>query len=89
VLEIAIQTAISRHGVAVVVNPGDVALRDAVEQQPRLRFAEPKPTVCPSEVPQCRSSRSTLLDRTILGPTARFISAPPGAIENWKSICFS
>src|SRR6202044_401476 len=49
VLEIAIQTAISRRGVAVVVIPGDVALRDAVEQQPRLRFAEPKPTVCPSD----------------------------------------
>jgi pyruvate dehydrogenase (quinone) len=49
VLEIAIQTAISRRGVAVIVIPGDVALRDAVEQQPRLLFAEPKPTVCPSD----------------------------------------
>ncbi|MGA2695355.1 MAG: ubiquinone-dependent pyruvate dehydrogenase [Terriglobales bacterium] len=49
VLEIAIQTAISRRGVAVIVIPGDVALRDAVEQQPRLLFAPPQPTVCPSE----------------------------------------
>jgi pyruvate dehydrogenase (quinone) len=49
VLEIAIQTAISRRGVAVIVIPGDVALRDAVEQEPRLVFAEPKPTVCPSD----------------------------------------
>ena len=49
VLEIAIQTAISRRGVAVIVIPGDVALRDAVEQQPRLVFVEPKPTVCPSD----------------------------------------
>jgi pyruvate dehydrogenase (quinone) len=49
VLEIAIQTAISRRGVAVIVIPGDVALRDAVEQQPRLHFAEPKPAVCPSD----------------------------------------
>jgi pyruvate dehydrogenase (quinone) len=49
VLEIAIQTAIARRGVAVVVIPGDVALRDAVEQEPRLLFAAPKPTVCPSE----------------------------------------
>src|ERR1700677_2522679 len=49
VLEIAIQTAISRRGVAVIVIPGDVALRDAVEQQARLLFAEPKPTVCPSD----------------------------------------
>jgi pyruvate dehydrogenase (quinone) len=48
VLEIAIQTAISKRGVAVVVIPGDVALRDAVVQQPRLVFAEPKPSVCPS-----------------------------------------
>src|SRR5246127_2190597 len=49
VLEIAIQTALSRRGVSVVVIPGDVALRDAVEQQPRLLFAAPKPTVCPSD----------------------------------------
>jgi pyruvate dehydrogenase (quinone) len=49
VLEIAIQTAVSRRGVAVVVIPGDVALRDAVEQKRRLLFPEPKPTVCPSD----------------------------------------
>src|SRR5467141_2648499 len=49
VLEIAIQTAISRRGVAVVVLPGDVSLRDAVEQEPRLHFPLPKPTVCPSD----------------------------------------
>jgi pyruvate dehydrogenase (quinone) len=49
VLEIAIQTAISKRGVAVVAIPGDVALRDAVEREPRLRFSEPKPTVCPSD----------------------------------------
>ncbi len=49
VLEIAMQTAISRRGVAVVAIPGDIALRDAVEPGPRLTFHEPKPTVCPSE----------------------------------------
>ena len=49
VLEIAMQTAISRRGVAVIALPGDVALRDAVEQKPRLRFSEAKPTVCPSD----------------------------------------
>jgi pyruvate dehydrogenase (quinone) len=48
VLEIAIQTAISRRGVAVVTLPGDIGFRDAVERGPRLHFAEPKPTVCPS-----------------------------------------
>jgi pyruvate dehydrogenase (quinone) len=49
VLEIAMQTAISRRGVAVVVLPGDVLLRDAVESAPRLRFPNPRPVVCPSE----------------------------------------
>ena len=49
VLEIAMQTAISKRGVAVVAIPGDVAMRDAVEQAPRLRFSEPRPTVCPSD----------------------------------------
>jgi pyruvate dehydrogenase (quinone) len=49
VLEIAIQSAISRRGVSVVVLPGDVAMRDAVEDTPRIRFTEAKPTVCPSE----------------------------------------
>ena len=49
VLEIAIQTAISRRGVGVVTLPGDVGFRDAVERGPRLHFAVPKPTVCPSD----------------------------------------
>ena len=49
VLEIAMQSALARRGVSVVAVPGDVALRDAVEQGPRLHFPEPKPTVCPSE----------------------------------------
>ena len=49
VLEIAIQTALSRRGVSVIALPGDVALRDAVEQAPRLLFPEPRPSVCPSK----------------------------------------
>jgi pyruvate dehydrogenase (quinone) len=49
VLEIAMQTALSRRGVSVVALPGDIALREAVEQGPRLHFPEPKPIVCPSE----------------------------------------
>jgi pyruvate dehydrogenase (quinone) len=48
VLEIAMQTAISRRGVAVIAIPGDIALRDAVVQSPRLHFHESKATVCPS-----------------------------------------
>jgi pyruvate dehydrogenase (quinone) len=49
VLEIAMRTAISRRGVAVVVIPGDVAIRDAVEQAPRLHFSEARPSVRPSD----------------------------------------
>src|SRR5438309_7136486 len=49
ILEIAMQTAISKRGVSVIALPGDIALRDAVESGPRLRFSEPKPTVCPSD----------------------------------------
>jgi len=49
VLEIAMQTALSRRGVAVIALPGDVALRDAVERAPRLHFPTPQPMVCPSE----------------------------------------
>ncbi len=49
VLEIAMQTAIARRGVSVIALPGDVALRHAVEEEPRLRFPPPKPTVCPTE----------------------------------------
>src|SRR2546428_1949217 len=48
VLEIAIQTATARRGVAVITLPGDVALRDAVQEQPRLHFPPPQPSVCPS-----------------------------------------
>src|ERR1700735_4807355 len=49
VLEIAIQSALARRGVAVVALPGDIALREAVVQQPRLRFPPPTPKVCPAE----------------------------------------
>ena len=49
VLEIAIQTAISRRGVAVIVLPGDVALQDAAVQRPRIKFHQPNPLVCPSD----------------------------------------
>ena len=48
VLEIAMQTAISKRGVAVIAIPGDVALKPAVTDGPRLHFQEPTPTVCPS-----------------------------------------
>ena len=49
VLEIAMQTAISKRGVAVVAIPGDVAMRDAIEQVPRLHFSDATATVCPPD----------------------------------------
>jgi len=49
VLEIAMQAAISKRGVSVVAIPGDVALRDATRETPRVHFTEAKPTVCPSD----------------------------------------
>jgi pyruvate dehydrogenase (quinone) len=48
-LEIAIQTAISRQGVAVVVLPGDIALKEAATPQPRLRFKPTLPLLRPSD----------------------------------------
>ena len=38
VLEIAMQTAISRRGVAVIAMPGDIGFRDAFEEHPRLHY---------------------------------------------------
>src|SRR2546423_1324358 len=49
VLEIAMQTALSRRGVSVIALPGDVALREAIEHRARLHFPEPRPRVCPSD----------------------------------------
>src|SRR2546429_4084924 len=46
VLEIAMQTAVSRRGVAVVVLPGGVALREARQRRSRLEFPEPSPLGC-------------------------------------------
>ena len=45
VLEIAIQTALVKRGVAVVVLPGDVALREAINSKPRLQFPEISTTI--------------------------------------------
>src|ERR1700680_4234934 len=45
VLEIAMQTAISKRGVAVIAIPGDVALKHAVADGPRLHFQEPTPAI--------------------------------------------
>jgi pyruvate dehydrogenase (quinone) len=49
VLEIAIQTALAKRGVAVVVLPGDVALREVTNSTPRLNFPEIHTTIRPSD----------------------------------------
>jgi pyruvate dehydrogenase (quinone) len=49
VLEIAMQTAIARRGVAVIVLPGDIANMPAATTEPRVTFTYPDPTVVPSE----------------------------------------
>src|SRR5262249_25418271 len=49
VLEIAMQTALARRGVSVIALPGDVALRDAIEQHPRRHFPALTPRVCPAD----------------------------------------
>jgi pyruvate dehydrogenase (quinone) len=43
------RTAISLHGVAVVVLPGDVALQEAVSSRPFIPFEQPKAVVSPSK----------------------------------------
>src|ERR1035437_6720883 len=69
VLEIAMQTALSRRGVAVIALPGDIAIHDAVKQQPRLHFPEPKPATCPSdaELAELAKVLNTSKKITILG----------------------
>jgi pyruvate dehydrogenase (quinone) len=49
VLELAMQTAVSRRGVAVVAIPGDIALQTATTTSPRLHFPPPNPKVRPSD----------------------------------------
>ena len=49
VLEIAIQTALAKRGVAVVVLPGDVALRETINSKPRVHFPEIGTTIRPSD----------------------------------------
>ena len=48
-LEIAIQTALSRRGVSVIALPGDVALREAVGRGSGPPFLQSSPTVRPSD----------------------------------------
>jgi pyruvate dehydrogenase (quinone) len=47
ILEVAIQTALAKKGVAVVVIPGDVALSDAVNEARRVVFSSVEPEIVP------------------------------------------
>jgi pyruvate dehydrogenase (quinone) len=48
VLETAIQTALTKRGVAVVAIPGDIALRQAEYRKPSAVVKPAKPVICPS-----------------------------------------
>jgi pyruvate dehydrogenase (quinone) len=49
VLEIAIQTALARKGVAVVTIPGDIALQKAEYRKPSAIVRPSRPIICPAE----------------------------------------
>ena len=49
IVEIAIQTAISRRGVSVVILSGDIAWQEASSAEPRLKFSVPTPSVRPCD----------------------------------------
>jgi len=49
VLAIAMRTAIARRGVAVVVVPGDIALRECSSPAIQLGFEDPAPVIRPSD----------------------------------------
>jgi pyruvate dehydrogenase (quinone) len=48
ILETAIQTAIAKKGVAVIVIPGDIALSDVVTEERRVTFTYAEPEVIPA-----------------------------------------
>ena len=62
VLEITVQTAISKRGVSVIAIPGDIAMKEAVTDHPRVHYHEPSPNVCPSE--QELNTLANLLNRS-------------------------
>jgi len=69
VLEIAIQTALAKRGVAVVAIPGDIALREALYREPSAIVKQANPVICPS--PEELQQLAAMLNRgqavTILG----------------------
>ena len=69
VLEIAIRTAVSLRGVAIVILPGDVALQEAVSSRPFIPFKPPKAMVYPSkeEIARLAEVLNSAQKVTILG----------------------
>jgi pyruvate dehydrogenase (quinone) len=70
VLEIAIRTAVSLRGVAIVILPGDTALQEeAVSSRPFIPFEQPKAIVCPSkeEIARLAEFLNSAQKVTILG----------------------
>jgi pyruvate dehydrogenase (quinone) len=69
VLEIAIQAALTKRGVAVIAIPGDIALKEIVYRKPSASIRQVYPVLCPSE--QEIAKLAELLDSsktvTILG----------------------
>ncbi|MDQ3837601.1 MAG: thiamine pyrophosphate-dependent enzyme, partial [Thermoproteota archaeon] len=49
IAEIAIRTAISLRGVAIIILPGDIALQESVSNRPFISFKQPEAIVCPSK----------------------------------------
>ena len=69
ILEIAMRTAVSLRGVAIVILPGDVALQEAVSSRPFIPFGQSKATVCPSreEISRLAEILNSAHKVTILG----------------------
>ena len=69
VLEIAMRTAVSLRGVAVIILPGDVALQDANSGRPFIPFEQPRARVCSSrqEISRLADALNSAKKVTILG----------------------
>jgi pyruvate dehydrogenase (quinone) len=69
VLEIAMRTAVSLSGVAIVILPGDIALKESVSNRPFIPFEQPKTTICPSkeEISRLAEILNSVQKVTILG----------------------
>jgi pyruvate dehydrogenase (quinone) len=69
VLEIAIQTALTKKGVSVVAIPGDIALQQAAYRKPSAIVKPARPVICPSpdEIKQLAELLNQAGTVTILG----------------------